>query len=63
MNKLKHFTMEEVDAEIMQIVQQQGSGDVGASGSEQPNIIKSILNRAKSGKRDGANATAQAPKL
>ena len=61
MNKLKKFTMEEVDAEIMQIVQQQ-TGEVEAVATGQPNIMSAIMNRAKA-KRNGNNANAEIPKL
>ena len=54
---IKRFTMKEVDEEIMQIVlQQQGEGQQATSGP--PNVIKSLLDKAKA-KRNGGNANNQ----
>ena len=57
---IKPFTMDEVDEEIQQIVQQQETGQTGASGP--PNIIKSFIDRAKS-LRTGKNGITENSKL
>jgi len=42
---IKKFTMKEVDEEIMQIVQQQSTGQLGVA--NKPNILKAMMDKAK----------------
>ena len=50
------FTMEDVDAEILQIVQQQDGGQQSSAGPR--NIVRTLLDKAKA-KRNGNNGTSQ----
>ncbi len=55
---IEKFTMEDVDQEIMQIVQQLTGGSTKTAGP--PDILKSILDRAKAPRnRNNGNAENQ----
>ena len=53
---IKKFTMDDVDKEILQIIQQQNAGQ--SRPNEVPNTIKSLIDRAK-GKRNSNNGNGE----
>ncbi len=52
---IKKFTMKEVDDEIMQIIQQQSTGQAASAGKPK-NMLEKLMERAKD-KRNGKSGT------
>ena len=52
---IKKFTMDEVDKEILQIIQQQSTGQVASTGKPK-NVLEQLMEKAKA-KRNGNSGT------